>query len=67
MNYDPVTIIGASNAGLYNAYLLARQGVPVRVLFSVALAGPAPNLLWAMERVTGTSGSPSREYRGSRE
>ncbi len=41
----PVTIVGASLAGLYAAYRLARVGVPVQVYEAQAELSPAPRTL----------------------
>jgi flavin-dependent dehydrogenase len=41
----PVTIIGASSAGLFAAYLLAREGFPVRLYDQGEALGPPPRTL----------------------
>ncbi len=68
---DDVVIIGASSAGLFTAYELARHGVPVRVYDQAErLAPPARTLIVTSElnRVLGfvpegSDNAPSRAVR----
>jgi digeranylgeranylglycerophospholipid reductase len=47
----PVTIVGASAAGLYTAYLLARKGVPVHVIEQAERLAPAARTLIVTHRM----------------
>ncbi|HID86720.1 MAG TPA: NAD(P)/FAD-dependent oxidoreductase [Anaerolineae bacterium] len=48
---DNVTIIGASSAGLFAAYLLARGGLPVRLYDQGETLGPPPRTLIVTRRI----------------
>jgi len=55
---DPVVVVGAAGAGLFAAYLLAREGVPVHVYERTENLQPKPRTLIVtpeMERVLGFS------------
>lgn len=45
MNDKDITIIGASSAGLFAAYLLAKEGLPVRLYDQGETLGPPPRTL----------------------
>ncbi|MHB8753353.1 MAG: FAD-dependent monooxygenase [Candidatus Acidiferrales bacterium] len=59
---QPVAVVGASAAGLYTSYLLARAGVPVRVFEQSGDIDPAPRTLIVTRRMNdllGDAGSAS--------
>lgn len=47
----PVTVVGGSAAGLYTAYLLAREGAPVRVIERAEHLAPAARTLIVTRRM----------------
>ena len=53
---EPVVVVGASTAGLFAAYLLARSGVPVRVFDAVDELGPPTRTLIVTSRISAVLG-----------
>lgn len=56
INHQPVIIVGASSAGLFAAYLLARQGVPVRLFDQGEEPGPPARTLIVSSRINDVLG-----------
>jgi digeranylgeranylglycerophospholipid reductase len=55
-SHQPVVIIGASTAGLFSAYLLARQGVAVRLFDQGDEPGPPARTLIVTSRISDVLG-----------
>ncbi|MFQ5858305.1 MAG: FAD-dependent monooxygenase [Anaerolineae bacterium] len=53
---EPVVVIGASTAGLFAAYLLARGGVPVRVFDAARELGPPARTLIVTSQINAVLG-----------